>query len=82
MESLTSRELEVARLLVMGYSNSQIADALSIAFSTAKAHVASILEKLGVKNRVQAAVIAASFLDVTPEEVMEAARIFDAQDEG
>lgn len=81
LSSLTPRELQVVRLIVIGYSNSQIAEALYIAFSTAKAHVQSILDKLGVKNRVQAAVVAAYLLDIRPEEIIEAAKTFDAVEE-
>lgn len=55
---LTKRELEVLPLLVMGLSNSQIARKLFITCHTAKAHVSSIMKKLGAKNRVLAAAIA------------------------
>lgn len=47
INSLTPRELEVVRLIVIGYSNTQIAESLSVAFSTAKKHVESILGKFG-----------------------------------
>lgn len=53
---LTERELEVLKLIVDGYSNPQIADKLFITRATAKAHVHSILQKLYVKDRTQAAV--------------------------
>lgn len=55
---LTPRELEILRLIAEGRENHQIAEALFISPSTAKNHVASVLEKLGVENRVQAAVYA------------------------
>ena len=55
---LTERELEVLRLLVEGRDNQEIADALTISPRTAKNHVASILAKLGLDNRIQAAVYA------------------------
>ena len=48
---LTARELEVAKLLVQGYSNPEIAQTLSVTISTAKAHVSNIMEKLHAKNR-------------------------------
>jgi DNA-binding NarL/FixJ family response regulator len=54
--SLTEREREVLRLIVEGMSNSEIAKALGISVHTAKAHVCSILQKLSVADRVQAAV--------------------------
>lgn len=53
---LTDRESQVLTLLVEGKSNSEIADALSVSVHTAKAHVCSILQKLSVHDRVQAAV--------------------------
>jgi DNA-binding NarL/FixJ family response regulator len=56
---LSGRELEVLRLLGEGKENTAIADALFISTSTVKKHVSTILEKLGVRNRVQAAVRAA-----------------------
>jgi DNA-binding NarL/FixJ family response regulator len=49
---LTARELRVAGLVAQGMTNGKIADALTIAPATAKAHVASIQRKLGVRNRV------------------------------
>ena len=55
---LTPRELEILRLIAEGRENHQIAEALFISPSTAKNHVASVLEKLGVETRVQAAVYA------------------------
>lgn len=53
---LTERELEVLRLLVEGKSNTEIAKELIVSVHTAKAHVCSILQKLCVDDRVQAAV--------------------------
>ncbi|WP_303673174.1 response regulator [Vampirovibrio chlorellavorus] len=57
MESdLTERELEVLQLIVEGKSNPEIAEQLCISIHTAKAHVGSILNKLCVNDRVQAAI--------------------------
>lgn len=55
---LTTRELEVLKLITLGKTNSEIAREIIISTNTAKAHVGSILEKLSVTDRVQAAVIA------------------------
>lgn len=53
---LTERELEVLKHVVMGKSNTEIAKELTISVHTSKAHVCSILEKMSVNHRVQAAV--------------------------
>ena len=55
---LTDREQELLRLLVDGLSNSEIADRLTISLSTVKFHISSILNKLGVGSRTEAAVLA------------------------
>lgn len=55
-ENLTARELEVLKLLIDGKTNSQIAQEIIVSINTAKAHVGSILTKLSVTDRVQAAV--------------------------
>jgi DNA-binding NarL/FixJ family response regulator len=55
---LTDREYEVLKLIVEGLSNPQIAERLFITRATAKAHVHSILQKLCVDDRTQAAVTA------------------------
>lgn len=73
LNDLTSRENEVLPLLVMGYSNKQIGDKLSISVSTVKAHVQEILYNLKVKNRIQAAAVAANFLGIKPEEIVKVA---------
>jgi DNA-binding NarL/FixJ family response regulator len=54
--SLTDRERQVLRLIVEGMSNAEIAKALNISLHTSKAHVCSILQKLSVQDRMQAAV--------------------------
>jgi DNA-binding NarL/FixJ family response regulator len=55
---LSGRELDVLALLVDGADNNEIAKRLHLSPSTVKHHVSSILEKLGVENRIQAAVLA------------------------
>ena len=53
IETLTSREREVLALMVKGMGNNEIADVLVIELSTAKSHVSSILDKLGVGSRTE-----------------------------
>ncbi len=57
-EVLSPREREVLVLLAEGLSNAEIAEQMGIALNTVRNHVRSILEKLGLRNRVQAAVYA------------------------
>jgi DNA-binding NarL/FixJ family response regulator len=58
LDELTPRELEVFRLLATGMTNSEIASALIVGETTVKTHVTRILMKLGVRDRVQAVVLA------------------------
>lgn len=52
---LTSREAQILKLITEGYSNNEIANQLFVSINTTKAHVASILQKLEVDDRLQAA---------------------------
>ena len=52
---LTSREAQILKLITEGYSNNEIANELFVSINTTKAHVASILQKLEVDDRLQAA---------------------------
>lgn len=74
--ALTRRELEVLALLVSGDSNRRLAHQLGIAERTVKAHLTSLMRKLGVESRVEAALLAQrsqktlSDLGATPEGPM------------
>ncbi|PMR62182.1 DNA-binding response regulator [Verrucosispora sp. ts21] len=58
LEQLTTREREVLAFVGRGMSNREIARSLSLADGTVKAHVSAILLRLGLNNRVQAAILA------------------------
>jgi DNA-binding NarL/FixJ family response regulator len=59
MERLTERETAVLRLIARGLANKEIGRSLGIGEETVKTHVSSVLSKLGVQSRTQAALVAA-----------------------
>ncbi|GAA2985486.1 hypothetical protein GCM10017559_01300 [Streptosporangium longisporum] len=56
--NLTPRELQVLRQITLGQANAEIAQVLRVSRETVKTHVTNVLDKLGARDRTQAAVLA------------------------
>ncbi|MEU7143633.1 response regulator transcription factor [Nocardia sp. NPDC046473] len=75
VETLTAREHQVLMLIARAYTNPEIAEALGVGEQTVKTHVSNVLAKLGVRDRVHAAVYAHT-RRIVPQEALSAPDTF------
>jgi two-component system nitrate/nitrite response regulator NarL len=66
LRKLTPRERQVLQRIVAGQSTEQMSREMSVATSTLRSHIGSVLAKLGAHSRVQAAAIASQYLPIAP----------------
>ena len=70
-DSLTPREREILGMLGRGWSTKQIATRTKLSEKTVSVHVSRVIEKLGVRSRIQAALLARQYADLEPEGLPE-----------
>jgi DNA-binding NarL/FixJ family response regulator len=66
LAEITPREREVLELVAQGFSNAEIAEALTLERTTVKTHVQRILNKLGARNRIEVVIVAYEWGLITP----------------